>query len=216
MSEPLCAPLRVTPACEAAKEEEGQGQPACSPLPCLQVLSSWTCQRNPWPGWPASCWTGLSSRGRSSLRTEKICSGSCCSNTGAPACQALDSTPTGPISPARLPQALPGGPGGPSLPSWVPLFFHNVSCFQHVSSGNHVSMLRFGGHWSPGGWTLKVPLSIHSSGSTYSFQTEATRFHPQCPSEEADSPSALGLSSLVTGKSHVPPTTGLHSADSPG
>lgn len=36
--------------------------PPGSPHHPLQVLSSWTCQRLPWRGWPTSCWTGLSTR----------------------------------------------------------------------------------------------------------------------------------------------------------
>lgn len=52
----------------------------------------------------------------------------------------------------------------------------------------YVSMLRFEGHWSPGGQTIKVLPSIYSSGFTYTFWTETTSLHPQQPSEEPDSP----------------------------
>lgn len=81
-----------------------------SPLRGLQGLSSWICQRPPWLEWPTSCWTGLSTRSRSGLRTERSCFGSCCSNTGAPACPDLGSTPKGAASLAPLPRALPRSP----------------------------------------------------------------------------------------------------------
>lgn len=84
------AALHVKPA-----GGRGRGQGQQPHLHYLQVLSFWICQGNPWLKWPTSCWTGLSSRGRSSQMTKKICSGSCCWKHRRPCLLGLTLRPQG-------------------------------------------------------------------------------------------------------------------------
>lgn len=93
---------------------------------------------------------------------------------------------------AHLPS--PPAPSSPWKSTW-PFPHHPGAHFSSrmaLASDTSGGVLRFGGHWSPGGQIIKALPSIYSSGSTYTFWTEATSLHPQHPSEEADSPFSPG------------------------